>query len=160
MADAYQAFLALLASLQESLDQLSTLTRQKVDAVSKDDLMALDGIMKQEQALTLAFRGMEQNREKLLNELGCGGMPLSRLPERFPPAVQGEARQAVAALQSRYQEYRRGAASARVLLEGRLREIDGIVAGMGGAPAPQGGPGYTPPPPPETPPAMKTDFRA
>lgn len=160
MADAYQAYLSLLRSLQNSLQQLAALAQRKIDAAGKDDLMALDEVMKQEQAMTLAFRGMEQTREKLLAELGCGSVPLSRMPEHFPPAVQDEAREAVAALQAQYQDYRRQADAARAVLERHLVEIDSIISDMGGAPEPQGGPGYVPPPPPETPPSMKTDFRA
>ena len=69
MGDIYQAYLSLLRSLGESLEQLSALARKKAAAANADDLMALDEIMKQEQAMTLAFRGMEQTREKLLSEL-------------------------------------------------------------------------------------------
>ncbi|EOS65177.1 flagellar export chaperone FlgN [Oscillibacter sp. 1-3] len=160
MDGVYQAYLNLLRSLGESLDQLSVLAQKKVAAANGDDLMALDEIMKQEQAMTLAFRGMEQTREKLLEQLNCGNVPLSRLPERFPPQMQGQAREAVAALQKQYQNYRKDADAARLVLERHLREIDAIITEMGGAPAPEGGPGYVPPPPPDTPPSMKTDFRA
>ena len=160
MDGVYQAYLNLLRSLGESLDQLSALAQKKVAAANGDDLMALDEIMKQEQAMTLAFRGMEQTREKLLEQLNCGNVPLSRLPERFPPQMQGQAREAVAALQKQYQNYRKDADAARLVLERHLREIDAIITEMGGAPAPEGGPGYVPPPPPDTPPSMKTDFRA
>ena len=160
MEDVYQAYLALLRSLGESMDQLSALAQKKVAAANGDDLMALDEVMKQEQAMTLAFRGMEQTREKLLEQLNCGNVPLSRLPERFPPQMQGQAREAVAALQKQYQNYRKDADAARLVLERHLREIDAIITEMGGAPAPEGGPGYVPPPPPDTPPSMKTDFRA
>lgn len=160
MGEAYQAYLALLRSLGESLDQLSALARKKIAAANGDDLMGLDEIMKQEQAMTLAFRGMEQNREKLLAQLGCGNVPLSGLPKRFPPELQETAREAVALLQRQYQSYRREADEARTVLERHLREIDGILAGLGGTAAPEEGPGYTPPPPPDTPPSMKTDFRA
>ena len=160
MDDVYQAYLALLRSLGESLDQLSILARKKVAAANQDDLMGLDEVMKQEQAMTLAFRGMEQNREKLLAQLGGGNVPLSRLPERFPPEMQGQAREAVAALQRQYQDYRKEADEARGVLERHLREIDAIIKDMGGTPAPEEGPGYVSPPPPDTPPSMKTDFRA
>ena len=93
MADTYPSFLALLSSLRESLEQLTALTLRKAEAAAKDDLMALDEIMKQEQALGLAFRGMEQNREKLLRQLGCGPAcrntfprPIRRRPGRpLPP---------------------------------------------------------------------------
>ena len=160
MDGVYQAYLNLLRSLGESLDQLSVLAQKKVAAANGDDLMALDEVMKQEQAMTLAFRGMEQTREKLLEQLNCGNVPLSRLPERFPPQMQGQAREAVAALQKQYQNYRKDADAARLVLERHLRELDAIITEMGGAPAPEGGPGYVPPPPPDTPPSMKTDFRA
>lgn len=159
MDGVYQACLSLLGSLRESLEQLSSLALQKADAANRDDLTALDEIMKQEQAMTLAFRGMEHTREKLLSELGCGSVPLSRLPEYFPPAAREEARGAVSALQTQYREYRARADAARAVLERHLLEIDGIIAKMGGTPE-QRGPGYAPPSPPETPPAMKTDFRA
>lgn len=160
MGDVYQAYLDLLRSLGEHLDQLSALAQKKIDAANNDDLMALDEVMKQEQAMTLAFRGMEQTREKLLAQMGCGNVPLSLLAERFPPEMQGRARETVAALQTQYQNYRRGADSARLVLERHLREIDAIITDLGGTPAPEGGPGYVPPPPPDTPPSMKTDFRA
>ena len=154
MDGVYQAYLNLLRSLGESLDQLSVLAQKKVAAANGDDLMALDEVMKQEQAMTLAFRGMEQTREKLLEQLNCGNVPLSRLPERFPPQMQGQAREAVAALQKQYQNYRKDADAARLVLERHLREIDAIITEMGGAPAPEGGPGYVPPPPPDTPPSL------
>lgn len=159
MDGVYQACLSLLDSLRESLEQLSSLALQKADAANRDDLTALDEIMKQEQAMTLAFRGMEHTREKLLSELDCGSVPLSRLPEYFPPAAREEARGAVSALQTQYREYRARADAARAVLERHLHEIDGIIAKMGGTPE-QRGPGYAPPSPPETPSTMKTDFRA
>lgn len=160
MADVFQDCLALLRSLGESLEQLSALARQKAAAANADDLTALDEVMKQEQAMTLAFRGMEQTRTKLLGQLGCGSVPLSRLPEHFPPAMQEEASASVDTLQRQYQDYRVQADAARAVLERHLREIEGIISDMGGMPAPQEGPGYVPPPPPDTPPSMKTDFRA
>ena len=160
MSDVYQAYLALLRSLTENLDQLSVLAQRKADAANGDDLMALDEVMKQEQAMTLAFRGMEQTREKLLEQMGCGSVPLSRLAERSPPELQSQARETVAALQGHYQSYRKAADDARLVLERHLREIDAIITEMGGAAEPENGPGYVPPPPPDTPPSMKTDFRA
>lgn len=160
MADVYQSYLSLLRSLGESLEQLTALARRKTAAANADDLIALDEVMKQEQALTLAFRGMEQTREKLLDQLECGNVPLSRMPEHFPPAMRDEAREAAAALQRQYQDYRKEADGARTVLERHLREIEGIISDMGGVSAPEEGPGYAPPPPPDTPPGMKTDFRA
>lgn len=162
MTEACRAYLELLDAMGEGLDRLSALSEQKIAAVRKDDLLALDEIMKQEQALALAFRGMEQSQEKLMGQLGWQGVSLSRTAERFPPELRGEAVRAVQALQGRYQAYRAASASAREALEGGIREIDGMIAGMGGAPAPQQAPppGYGRREDAAPPQSMKTDFRA
>ncbi|GEM_PF-988893 len=162
MTDAYREYLELLDAMGEGLDQLSALSEKKIEAVRKDDLMALDEIMKQEQALALAFRGIEQSQEKLMGQLGWREVSLSKTAERFPPELQGEAVRAVQALQGRYQAYRSISGSARESLEGGIREIDGMIAGLGGAPAPQAvpGPGYGQREDAVPPQSMKTDFRA
>ena len=85
MTDAYREYLELLDAMGEGLDQLSALSEKKIEAVRKDDLMALDEIMKQEQALALAFRGIEQSQEKLMGQLGWREVSLSKTAERFPP---------------------------------------------------------------------------
>ena len=162
MTDAYREYLELLDAMGEGLDQLSALSEKKIEAVRKDDLMALDEIMKQEQALALAFRGIEQSQEKLMGQLGWREVSLSKTAERFPPELQGEAVRAVQALQGRYQAYRSISGSARESLEGGIREIDGMIAGLGGAPAPQAvpGPGNGQREDAVPPQSMKTDFRA
>ena len=162
MTDAYREYLELLDAMGEGLDQLSALSEKKIEAVRKDDLMALDEIMKQEQALALAFRGIEQSQEKLMGQLGWREVSLSKTAERFPLELQGEAVRAVQALQGRYQAYRSISGSARESLEGGIREIDGMIAGLGGAPAPQAvpGPGYGQREDAVPPQSMKTDFRA
>jgi len=70
MEQLYLAYLALLGELSNSLDQLAGLAKQKNTAIRKDDLLALDQVLNQEQAMSLALRGQEQKRAKLLRELG------------------------------------------------------------------------------------------
>ena len=62
----YPGYLALLEELRGSLDQLTGLAKEKIAAVLKDDLLALDEVLKQEQALSLSLRGLEQRRLKLV----------------------------------------------------------------------------------------------
>lgn len=162
MTEAYREYLELLDAMGEGLDRLSALSEKKITAVRQDDLMALDEIMKQEQALALAFRGMEQSQEKLMGRLGWQGVSLSKTAEQFPPELRGEAVRAVQALQGRYQAYRAVSGSARDALENGIREVDAMIAGLGGAPAPQAvsGPGYGQREDAAPPQSMKTDFRA
>lgn len=162
MAEGYQGYLQLMADLGEGLDQLSDLAEKKIAVVRRNDLMGLDEIMKQEQALALAFRGMEQSQEKLAAQLGWQGVSLSKTAEQFPPELRGEAVQAVQTLKEKYAAYQKLSAASRQALENGIHEVDAIINQLGGAPVPQpGGPGYGPAVKSAAPPqSMKTDFRA
>lgn len=109
MEELYRSYLSFLRSLEQGLGNLTELAEKKLDAARKDDLTTLNELLNQEQAQALNFRGLEQARDKLLPQLGLVSVPLSQVPERFPAALQAEARQAVEALQSRYQAYRTAA---------------------------------------------------
>lgn len=160
MAEGYQGYLQLMADLGEGLDQLGALAEKKIAAVGKDDLLALDEIMKQEQALALAFRGMEQSQAKLAAQLGWQGVSLSKTADHFPPELRGEAVQAVKTLREKYVVYRKLSQSARQALESGIHEVDAMIAQLGGVPASQEGPGYRPAETAAPPQSMKTDFRA
>lgn len=164
MDDVYRSYLDLLDTMRESVEELSRLAERKIEAVSNDDLMALDEVLKREQALTLSFRGLEQSKEKLLSQMGMKEVPLNQLPARYPLELRESARQAVSALQTEYQTYRDHASAAREKLEQNLYEVESIIANLGG-PKPQQetpGPGYAAQESAQTqiPPKMKTDFRA
>ena len=155
MENPHQAYLALLNELSSSLDQLSQLARQKTQAVQRDDLIGLDEALKQEQAMTLSLRGLEQKRLKAVSQLDLEGSSLSSLASRYPDAMQIQARQTAEKLLRSYQEYRCAAEVARNTLELNLHEK--IIAASGVDTA--GSPGYAAPVP-EPPKRMKTDFRA
>lgn len=162
MEELYRAYLTFLRSMTKGLECLTDLNEKKFDAARADDLMVLNELLNQEQAQALHFRGLEQTRDKLLPKLGLEGVPLSRLPGRFPPALQEEAKKAVTQLQSQYTAYQAASKKTRALLERNLQEVETSIVEMGGSPAGgEGGPGYrreaeiAPPPP-----SMKTDFRA
>ncbi len=157
METPHQAYLALLNELSSSLDQLSQLARQKTQAVQRDDLIGLDEALKQEQAMTLSLRGLEQKRLKAVSQLDLEGSSLSSLASRYPDAMQIQARQTAEKLLRSYQEYRCAAEVARNTLELNLHEIEKIITASGVDTA--GSPGYAAPVP-EPPKRMKTDFRA
>ena len=158
MNEQFRSYLTFLGSLRQGLETLTVLAGQKISAVEQDDLIALDEVLRQEQAQALNFRGLELTREKLQNELGLQGVPLSQLPERCPPALREEARQAAAALQNQYRTYQTEAQRARELLEKNLQDVESVIAAMGVKPDATG-PGYSGPNA-QLPKSMKTDFRA
>lgn len=155
--DAHRAYLALLGDIGSRLEQLSELARKKTEAVRKDDLMTLNEVLKQEQAIALALRGLEQKRMKQCAELGVDNVRLSQLAAAFPEELQLEARTAADTLRRQYKVYQTSAHVARNTLECNLHEIEKIIEELGGDPHAE--PGYqladVQPPQP-----MKTDFRA
>lgn len=154
----FRAYFQLLNNLRQQLEHLTDLTRLKAKAAQNDDLLALDEVLRQEQAAALNFRGLEQRRQKQTADLGIAELALSQLPECCPPALREEALQTAEALTAQYRTYRSVAEDTRVILERNLHEVERTLEQAGVKPE-EGTPGYAAPQP-ETPPNMKTDFRA
>lgn len=157
MSERHLAYLALLEGVGTELERLAGLARQKTEAVRRNDLLALDDTIRQEQAISLSLRGQEQKRQVLVNELGLGDVPLSKLAGRYPPELRARAKGTSEAVQHSYRMYQTAADAARRTLEHGLHEIERVIAAEGGTSA--RGAGYVPPDvePPEK---MKTDFHA
>ena len=154
MDELFRSYLGFLRSISQGLESLTGLNEKKHAAAESGDLLTLNELLNQEQAQALT-------RDRLLPQLKLTGVPLAKVPDRFPPAMREEARKTVEELKERYQRYQEVSTKTRSLLEQSLREVDGFVTRLGGPPpAAQTGPGYGKEPESDTPPALKTDFRA
>lgn len=153
-----KALLNLFASLTETLFSLTELAKRKTTAVRKNDLQALDQILKEEQAQALTLRGLDQKRIALLIELGLQDVPLSALPGKAPAELQQTARSTVEALKHAFEIYKNAAAIARNTLECNLHEIERFLAAAGADPVTTSQ-GYHPDNV-DAPAPMKADFRA
>lgn len=159
MDNLYLSYLNLLKELGGTLDRLSALSQEKTAAVRRDDLIGLDEVLKQEQAMSLNLRGLELKRLKLAPQLGLEGTALSDLPQAYPEHLQDAARQAADALHESYTVYRSYADQARNTLELNLHQIDKVIAASGVDPK-LAADGYETAANIEPPKNMKTDFRA
>jgi hypothetical protein len=156
MNNPFHDYLILLDQLRGELEKLTNLAQEKAKTVRNADLNALDEVLKQEQAIALSFRGLEQKQASLLNTTGLVGVPLSSLVDNYPPKMRLEAKQVVERLQSKYKLYTTSPDVARNTLECNLHEIEKILSALG---APEtNGPGYEDQAP-QPPSSMKTDFR-
>ena len=155
MEHLFRSYLELLQSILSNLSQLTKLVHRKIEVAQMDDLEALDEILNEEQALALAFRGLEQKRLNLLRELDLSEVPLAQLSTHFPPEMEEAVRQTAAELMEQYRTYHNGAQTARGILEHNLREVDRVLAVLNADPA--GNPGHVTQTPSS--PSAKADFR-
>ena len=155
MEHLFRSYLELLQSILSNLSQLTKLVHRKIEVAQMDDLEALDEILNEEQALALAFRGLEQKRLNLLRELDLSEVPLAQLSAHFPPEMEEAVRQTAAELMEQYRTYHDGALTARGILEHNLREVDRVLAVLNADPA--GNPGHVTQTPSS--PSAKADFR-
>lgn len=130
----YEAYIAFLGQLSGTLDELTAIEKEKTGAVRRDDLPALNECMKQEQALSMTLRAMDQKRMKLLKELGLETAPLSDFAASCPAELRPEARAAAEKLRGSYAVYRSAADLARNTLERNLRQIDAFLSEKGREP--------------------------
>lgn len=152
-----ESLLTLFENLTEHLRQLTELARRKTTAVCKSDLLELDKILKEEQAQSLALRGIDQKRTSLLQQFGLDQIPVTEIPSRFPADLQQKAKNVIETMQREFAIYRSAAEVARNTLECNLHEVEKFLAAVGAANDP--GAGYHGNDV-EPPPKMKSDFRA
>ena len=95
MTSEYSEYFSMLDALAHQLEELEQLQHKKIQAVRDHDLEVLNDCMKQEQAASLALRGLEQKRESLSRKLGLEKAPLSKVPEILPPEERALAQQKV-----------------------------------------------------------------
>lgn len=158
MEELFRSYLALLGELAGVLDRLAPLSQKKAETVRADDLLALDDVLKQEQALSLTLRGVELRRVKLSSQLGLDNVRLDDLSKHCPPELKAEAQKAVDALRHSYNIYRSYSDMARSTLELNIHQIEKAISASGMDPK-LAAEGYETPVA-EPPKNMKTDFRA
>ena len=100
----YEQYLQLLAEIEGVITQLNEVEKRKIDAVHKDDLLAVDECIRQEQAISLTMRSLESRRRKQLTELGLSEVKLSGLAAAFPADLRQQAAVAAERLQNAYHD--------------------------------------------------------
>lgn len=157
MSKSYADLPVLLEDLHKTLRKLIPLQQEKIQAVRAHDLDALNDCMKQEQAASLALRGLEQKRSALLEALGLTDVSLGQLAGHCPPEFQAAVREGAETLRRDGEELRAAQKAARTVVEKGLRRVNGELERRGVPTDPEDGaePGAGMPAN-----GMYTDFRA
>lgn len=141
-------YLALLGKVTKTLEELTAVEQAKVNAVNQRDLPTVEQCMKKEQAYSLNLRGLDQKREKLLDQLGMRGVPLRGIMDHCPAGAEEETRQTADALRRQYSIFQTASEAARNTLEIHLHVIEELQKHANGGELSQDAP------------PVKADFRA
>ena len=146
---AWGDYLTLLGRVTRALEELTGVEQEKIRAVNERDLPAVEQCMKKEQVCSLNLRGMDQKREKLMDQLGMRGVPLREIMSRCPPGAEQETKEAAEALRRQYAIFQTTSEASRNALEIHLHIIEELHKRAGGGELPH-----------QDAPPMKADFRA
>ena len=124
MAGTWRDYLNLLENLRRKLEDLTRLAQTKTVPAGRSDLDGLEACMKQEQVLSLALRGMDQKRDKMLAEMGITGVRLRELVEHAPEDMARETKEGAEKLRQQYELFRSASDVARNTLECNLHIIE------------------------------------
>ena len=153
----YQQYLSLLSNLLQEIEHLTETAGKKREALQEHDLDQLNDCIKQEQAISLRLRGLEQKREKILSALGYSQITLQEMPKHCPKEYEGETRNLAERISRAYQMLQSIQTASRTMMEHDLRLIQKELENRGIAPEMdenyQQISGAQPP-------EMRTDFRA
>lgn len=119
----YEQYLAFLEELLREMNRLTEIGKEKLSAVQNHELDALNECIKQEQAISLTLRGLEQKRRKVLAAIGCENVPLSEMPQRCPKEYQGRTQEIVGQLLAAEKVLRSVQTPSRTIMERDLRAI-------------------------------------
>ena len=120
----WQDYLKLMRDLTAALETLTQVERDKNDAASQGDLPRVEECMKREQVLSLSLRGIDQKRDKMIEQLGLRGVPLRDLVEHSPEGLEVETRRVADTLRQQYEVFQAASSAARNTLEVNLRAIE------------------------------------
>lgn len=86
----FEQFRQVLSQTAVVLKELTHIEQQKADVASQKQHQLMDGFLKEEQALMLRLRGLEQHRMKLSEDLGFQDLTFRQILEQADNTVREE----------------------------------------------------------------------
>ena len=108
-------------------DQFQPLEEEKLQAAEAEDLAKLEQCMNKEQAFSLALRGIENKREKMLKENGQEGMTLKEIIDKFYQEQKNELLEIYDEMDRKMSLFKSTNDSAMTIIQVRLRNIDNTI---------------------------------
>lgn len=104
---------------------------EKYTAVIKNDIIALDDIVSQEEVYYLKIKGLEHRREKLINLLGLSGKTLKEIIDSSEYEYKTILQEQYVELNNTIKELQKINSLLKTVIEVRLRKIDKEMIKLG-----------------------------
>lgn len=125
---ALDQFCQVLTQTGDVLKALTQMEQKKANAASEKQHQLMDGFLKEEQALILKLRGLEQRRIKLMDGLGFQGLRFRQILEQASPELQELLSPYFTMLTEEAAQLTQAKEAADRIIKVRLREIESITA--------------------------------
>lgn len=127
----YANLSSLFSDIIVTLDKLSALQIEKLNAAKQKDLKLLDDCMKREQAFSMTLRGYEQKRKRILSDLQLTNIPLMQLPSHVPAELSAEFSKLTESLHRSHEIFVSSQNTVRTVLERDLKQIEQVLKERG-----------------------------
>jgi len=124
----YDKFYVYLGEFFQGYTKLSELLSRKLAAISKFDVAALDGIIKEEQVFVLLSRGFDSNVQNYREKLSLKGISLSEVISEMPLEQQGRFQSLLNALKAQLDEVKYLNEKCQSLIEERIYSIERSIS--------------------------------
>ena len=124
----FESFCQLVQEYIDLFDHLIQIEEEKIEAVNKNQITFVENCMNHEQAAVLKLRGLELQREKSLEELGCSGLSFRQIIEKRPDFFSFFFYHFFNQLSERVQTFRSLSDSAKDLIEVNLHVINSVLS--------------------------------
>lgn len=129
----FEQFRQVLSHTAVVLEELAHMEQQKADAAAGKQHHLMDGFLKEEQALMLRLRGLEQHRMKLSDELGFHGLTFRQILEQADAPMRETLSPLFDSLTEETKKLTQAKEAADRIIRIRLREMESSIAKERGA---------------------------
>ncbi|MCI1931046.1 MAG: flagellar protein FlgN [Clostridia bacterium] len=127
-------FNKLVVNLIEIIKSLITIEKDKLNAVTRNNLEKLNVCIKDEQVQVMKLRGLDKKREKLLNSLGYDGLTFRQIISTLDGDEKNEAQKLFNNLKKATDDFNSINSTVKTAIEVNLHSIDIAIKKLNGIP--------------------------
>lgn len=124
----FDDFTALIGELDQTAGAITRIEDEKAEAASRKRHELMDDYIKEEQALILKLRGLEQRRTQLARSLGWDGLTFRQILDTVSPSRKEALLPLFEGLQQQLSRLTQARQAAEKIIRVRLHECNTVIA--------------------------------